>query len=256
MQLNLSIPSIGAVLIASIAGFASPASAIQINFDDQGLLGPDNFNEAGDAQTLDIATGIGNVRFEGGVIISAATNLFNETSVYGTGNNIDNFIADASIDDNFTRQNPLIIEFENPIENFFIDVFNGLPEPGLEYTVADDIGNSSTFALDSVQAGGFQTIGFPATGTVVTIAADISDTNGAYDFFIDNINFNAALPDDILEAVEEVVVPTPPSTPIPTPIANPSEPSDPVSVPEPFSIVSLLVAGALAVSQKIRQTAS
>ncbi|MEO0868106.1 MAG: PEP-CTERM sorting domain-containing protein [Cyanobacteria bacterium J06642_11] len=236
MQFNLSVPSICATLVASIAGFASPASAIQINFDDQGLVGPSDFVLAGDAQILDIETEAGNVRFEGGVIISEATNdFFNDTSTYSTANG---FLALP--ENNPTRQNPLTITFENPIENFFLDVINGLYLPGLEYTVADNLGNASTFALDSLQSGGSQTVGFATTGTVVTVTADTSQTFGTYNFAIDNINFNAPLSGEIIDPVLEVIVPTP-------------EQSAPTSVPEPASVVALLLVGALGVYQQKRQ---
>ncbi|MEL6161520.1 MAG: hypothetical protein AAGJ95_14525 [Cyanobacteria bacterium J06554_11] len=262
--------------VAPLVGWSAPALAIAINFDDQGLFGPRFFNSAGDAQTLNIETSAGNVRFSGGVVLTNATNApANQTSTYGTANNLE---ADF-IRNNPTRKNPLVIEFESPVENFFLDVFNGIPLP-LDYTVADDIGNFATFSLLSNLQSGFQKIGFQAAGKRITITPDTSAEallprfpEGAYDFFIDNINFNTALPDDLLDPVEEVVVPAadpepapdlspspqpqqPDPMPAPVPVSNPSpEPAPepppipssppPVKVPEPVSILSVLTIGGL-----------
>ncbi|MEL6604627.1 MAG: hypothetical protein AAFP20_15535 [Cyanobacteria bacterium J06614_10] len=272
----------------SVVGGGAPALAVAINFDDQGLSGPRFFNSAGDAQILNVDTSAGNVRFSGGVILTNATNApANQTSTYGTANNLE---ADG-IRNNPTRQNPLVIEFETPVENFFLDVFNGIPLP-LDYTVADDIGNFSTFSLLSNLQSGFQKIGFQAAGKRITITPDTSAealaprfSEGAYDFFIDNINFNTALPNDLLEPVEEVIVPMPDAAPepeqpgpeqpepeqpeseqpepeqpgpmpdpVPKPISEqaptpgasplPSSPS-PVKVPEPVSILSMLMLSGL-----------
>lgn len=236
---------VGALSVASLAFTAleKPTFAAVINFDDQGFSGPSQFDLAGDAQTLSINTDVGSVTFTGGVILTNATNLpANRSATYGTANNI------RGIRDNFTRQNPLVIEFENPVENFFLDVFNGVPIPSLNYTVADDIGNSSTFSLESNARGGFQKIGFQATGQRITITPDTSAaaleprfSKGAYDFLIDNVTFNTSLPDDLLDPIDEVVVPMPepPLDPSPVPVEEPSpveepeEPEEPSPVEEP-----------------------
>lgn len=254
---------ISAFSVVSILGFGEPTLAAVINFDDQGLSGPSFFDLAGDAQTLNINTDFGNVRFEGGVILTNATNApANRSSAYGTANK-----AGFGIRDNPTRKNPLTIEFASPIENFFLDVFNGLPvRSGLNYTVADDLGNFSTFSLVSNLQGGFQKIGFAAAGKKITVTADTSPgaaspfPNGAYDFFIDNIFFNAELPDDLLEPVEEVIVPTPTPTPVPTPTPMPTptppmptpdpKSPDPASVPEPVGVLGILTVSALGFFRK------
>ncbi|MGC1306089.1 MAG: PEP-CTERM sorting domain-containing protein [Phormidesmis sp.] len=276
--------------VAAALGFGTPSIAAVINFDDQGLFGPRSFIAAGDAKTLNISTEAGNAQFRGGVILTNATNSpANQSSAYGTANNAVN----AGVADNFTRQNPLIIEFDNPIKNFFLDVFNGLPISNLNYTVADDIGNSSTFSLGSNLRSGFQKIGFQAAGKRITVTADTSAAEvfpfdkGIYDFLIDNISFNAELPDDLLEPITEVIVPspeptptptpepaptptpTPAATPIPTPTPEPAptpeptpvpslpEPApdlpEPESVPEPASVLGTLTIAALGVSQKRRK---
>ncbi|MEO1619966.1 MAG: PEP-CTERM sorting domain-containing protein [Cyanobacteria bacterium J06632_3] len=251
------ISLVRAAMLAPLAVLASPSfsRAAKITFDDQGFSGPSLFDQAGDAVTLNIQTDNGNVRFEGGVLLTNATNSpANQTTTYGTANGLSGGLF--PIQENPTRKNPITITFENPVQNFFLDVFNGLSVSGLQYTVADDIGNSSTFSLDANNQGGFQKIGFQATGTTVTVTADTTADAvspfpaGAYDFFIDNVTFNAPLPNDLLDPFDEVVVPMPEPAPIPDPAPipnpNPVEPSpssSPVSVPEPVSVLSMLTIG-------------
>ena len=274
---------VSALSLAAVTATASTAAvAAVINFDAQGLFGPKTFNLAGNAQPLVVETNAGRVRFEGGVILSNVTNLpANSSSIYGTANNITN------IDNNPTRRKSLTIEFENPVENFFLDVFNGVPVPQLNYTVADDIGNAATFELASNNQSGFQKIGFPAAGRRITITPDTSAAAlepefaaGAYDFLIDNITFNTALPNDLLNPVDEVSMPVPtqpaqpqrpalpmpaptpvlpgsPTTPQPTqedptPIGAPTEPV-PVAVPEPAGILGLLAMSALGFFKAAKQ---
>jgi len=269
---------VGAFSVASVAftTLSAPVSAAVINFDDQGFSGPTQFDQAGDAQTLRIDTADGKVTFKGGVLLTNATNLpANRSTTYATANNITN------IQNNPTRKNPLVIEFENPVENFFLDVLNGVPVPSLNYTVADDIGNSSTFALESNTQGGFQKIGFQASGKRITITPDTSAaalaprfSAGAYDFFIDNVTFNTALPSDLLDPIDEVVVPATPTpgpmptptlpTPVPNPGSGPNNPpstptpvpmpgAEPTAVPEPTGMLSLLAIGAFGLYKKVKQ---
>ncbi len=187
-------------LAGLVCAFSGPASATTINFDDQGLTGPSLFaSTTTRPQNLSIDTVDGNVKFEGGVILTAATNLpANRTSIYGTAN----FVSNLS--------NPLKVTFENPVENFFLDVLNGNTIP-IAYTVSDDAGNSQMFTLDPNLNGGRSQIGFAATGSEVLIQAALSDgsTGATYDFFVDNITFNEALPPDL----------KPPMSPVPLPPA-------------------------------------
>jgi hypothetical protein len=168
-----------------VTGLSSQAFAVTVNFDDQGLSGPSIFASAGPAQTLDITTSDGNVQFKGGVILTNTTNLpANQTSIYGTAS-----FGDPSL------SNPLTIKFANSIQNFFLDVYNGNTED-ITYTVADNSGNSETFTLAPNLDGGTSQIGFAAVGTEVTITSSIGSST-AYDFFIDNITFNEALPPNL-----------------------------------------------------------
>lgn len=189
-----------------VMGLANQASAASINFDDQGLTGPSTFAAAGPAQTLNISTSAGNVQLKGGVILTNATNLpADETSVYGTAS-----FGDPSL------TNPITLTFANPIQNFFLDVLNGNNQ-SITYTVADNAGNSSSFNLIPNTNSGQKQIGFAATGTQVTITSSLGSST-PFDFFIDNINFDAPLPPNLQ-----------PSTP----------------VPEPSSVLSTLAFGVL-----------
>lgn len=175
-----------AVAVAGLLAFfgsGQEASAVVIDFDAQGLTGPSLFG--GPAEHLSIATSIGNVQFDGGMILTNTANLpANQSSVYGTA------------DFGTGLSNPLTVTFPAPITNFFLDVFNG-ETFAVQYNVSDNIGNSSgPVNLVPNTASGQTQIAFAAAGTVVTIEA--LTTPGAhattFDFFIDNIHFNEELP--------------------------------------------------------------
>jgi hypothetical protein len=125
------------------------------------------------------------VRFEGGVILENTANLpANQTALYGT-------IQGSEP----TLTNPLTITFENPITNFFLDVYNGNTEDVM-YRVSDNAGNSADFTLVPNLSSGNTTIGFAATGTIVTVEA----LSGLpfFDFFVDNVTFNEPLPPELV----------------------------------------------------------
>jgi hypothetical protein len=116
--------------------------------------------------------------------LTNATNLpADETSLYGTADTADPSLA-----------NPLTVTFSSPISNFFLDVING-NTVSVDYTVADNLGNTATFLIAPNTSSGVRTIGFAATGTLITITAGpaIGGCCG-FDFFIDNVHFNEALP--------------------------------------------------------------
>ncbi len=167
----------GLLALAALVGMSSSGSATTINFDDQGLTGPSLFGQP--EQTLVISTAAGNVTFSGGAILTNTANLpVNQTSVYGTTNIVTGLL------------NPLTITFDNPVTNFLVDVLNGETSAG-SYEVADNEGHSSTFTIPANTASGAETIGFAASGDVVTIT---SLTFGdSFDFLIDNIQFDVPI---------------------------------------------------------------
>ena len=175
-QVRLRRAMIGAFFLS--IGVCQSARATTIDFEDQ--TGPSLFASAGAAQSVVE----GPATFTGGVILTNATNLpADETSVYGTAD-----FGDPSL------VNPLTVNFSSPISNFFLDVING-NTVSVDYTVADNMGNIATFLVAPNISSGAQTIGFAATGTLVTITA--GPANGgccAWDFFIDNVHYNETLP--------------------------------------------------------------
>lgn len=175
-------------LIAGLAlGLAGQASAILINFDDQGLTGPSTFSSAvipNNFTLLNVGSSGIDVSFSGGTILENTTNLpANQTALYGTADFVNGLT------------NPLTLTFSQNINNFFLDVYNGNTAPN-NFSVADNLGNSAAFLLPSNLNSGQTQIGFAALGNTVTIAGLGPATACCqWDFFIDNIRFNEALPD-------------------------------------------------------------
>jgi hypothetical protein len=177
IQIRLAI--LGALFIST--GMCYSAYATTINFDDQGITASGGVFQGQPAVTQTINTPDGNVTFSGGTFLTNATFLpVDVTTVYGT------------VSTGHIYSNPLTITFQNPVTNFFLDVFNG-NIVNVDYTVADNEGHSATFNLAPNTQGGMTTIGFAAAGTVITIEAT-PDQNLFFDFLIDNVNFNEPLP--------------------------------------------------------------
>jgi uncharacterized protein (DUF1501 family) len=162
-----------------LAATAAPSFAALIDFEDQS--GPSFFGDP--AQTLVYTVAGITVTFSGGTILDETANLpANQTSVYGTvGPGYSDYL------------NPITITFSQNITNFFLDVLNG-ETTTTDYVVSDNAGNTQTFSLIPNLSSGVTTIGIAATGNTVTIASANDDF---FDFFIDNVRFNEALPPDL-----------------------------------------------------------
>lgn len=159
------------------------ASAITINFDNQGLTGPNNFEDAGSPQTINVDTSAGRVTFSGGVILTNTTGLdINPTSIYATASGYD-----PGLD------NLLTISFERPVLNFSLDVGNGGPD-AISYRVRDNVGNVSDFTLAPVNTPGqLQRVNFAEPGTSIQTLM-ISTNINYFVFYIDNLEFEATAP--------------------------------------------------------------
>jgi hypothetical protein len=185
----------GVAVCAVVMLASSPVGALVIDFETL-PAGPGLFALAGPAQTLQFTNYQGSgidVTFTGGVILTNTANLpADQTNIYGTAN----FGTGLS--------NPLTVTFSTAITNFFLDVYNGLTTT-TSYTVADNVGNTATFALAPNLTGGTTQIGFAATGTVVTIMG-LPVGTPTWDFFIDNIHFNEALPTEAPEPASMVLL--------------------------------------------------
>jgi hypothetical protein len=190
------------VLPLLLAAAASPASAATINFDDQGLVGPDLYvNASPSPQTVVVPTGGNAVTFNGGVILTNTRFLpQNTSSIYGSAH----FGIGLS--------NPMTISFLNPITNFLVDVQNGRRDPS-NYRVQDNLGNSQDFMLDGFGGGGgFTTIGFAAVGNLVTISS-LDEQGANWNFFVDNIRFDLQI-DCGRTGCAPTVVPVPAALPL------------------------------------------
>ncbi|MBG6202642.1 hypothetical protein IWQ48_003789 [Labrenzia sp. EL_13] len=193
---------VGLTFAATLVAFSSQTYAATINFDDQGFSGPSTF-AAASLMSPTITIGSIDVTLDGGTFLGGATNLpGNSTVTYGTAN----FPSGGAVLTG--AQNPITLSFSESITNFFVDVFNGMTVDA-SYEVSDNAGNSAVFTLPSNLSGGFQTIGFAATGDEIQIRGLSTLSFGSqFDFFIDNVSFNQPLPPDLV-------------TPVPLPAALP-----------------------------------
>ncbi|HEY0438373.1 MAG TPA: PEPxxWA-CTERM sorting domain-containing protein [Phenylobacterium sp.] len=157
---------------------ATGANATIINFDDQGLTGP-CCAASTSAGPLSITAGGDTVDFTNGAILTNEASLpADTTSVY-----YNSFFLPG------TSGSSMTITFSNPINNFFLNLYNGWVTPDT-FTVSDNAGRSKTVTIDSNSNGGLSLISFPAVGNIITITT----SNLSYDYSIDNIGFNEATP--------------------------------------------------------------
>lgn len=190
------------ILVLLAAGMvAGPTSAVAavINFSTAGVTGTGPaFCGAGNAQTLTISTGGYDVRFSGGTPLGPNINFLPASAsiAYGTAD----FANGCNGQSGYT--NPITIEFFtagtlNPLNvtNFFLDLYNGNTVP-VEYTLLDNLGQGAAFTLANNTSGGQQTFGFASAGNSFTITGGAAvGACCAWDFFINNIGFNEALPE-------------------------------------------------------------
>ncbi len=189
---------VGAALLGVLSLAGTTANAVVINFSTSGTTGHGpSFCGAGPAETLTITTGGYDVRFSGGVALGPDINFLPATAsiAYGTAD----FANTCPGNSGYT--NPLTIEFFQAgtsnalnVTNFFLDLFNG-NTVAVDYTLLDNLGNGATFNIGSNTNSGQQTFGFASAGNSFTITGAV--TPGAccaWDFFINNIGFNEALP--------------------------------------------------------------
>jgi hypothetical protein len=169
------------ILIISLAFcaaalMAAQAKADEVNFEDQpagsGVFGAP-------AQTLVYNFGGLTATFSGGTILT------NETSQTTDDSNV---YATASFGNGNT--NPLVITFNQAIQNFQIEILNAIAG---SYTMSDNAGHSLGFSL-ATTGGSLATEGFAATGTQVMILFNgPADGSTTYDFAIDNVTFDQPL---------------------------------------------------------------
>jgi hypothetical protein len=166
------------VAALALVACATGAHATIINFDDQGLTGP-SFAASTSAGPLSILAGGDTVDFTNGAILTNEAALpADTTSLY-----YNSFFLPG------TSGSSMTITFSNPINNFFLDLYNGQVTADT-FTVSDNAGRSTTVTIDSNGNGGLSLISFPAVGNIITITT----SDPSYDYSIDNIGFNQATP--------------------------------------------------------------
>jgi len=177
-----------AAIAVAVIMTAAPAHATTIDFEDR--TGPSLFADVNPFSPQQLLYSVGgvDVTIDGGVLLDEALDVpANQSTIYGTA-----CFGGCS---NSELLNPLTVSFSAPIQNFFLDVYNGWITP-VTYRVSDNNGNSADFILPPSLQGGHQVIGFAATGSVVSIEA--LNAGGPFDFFIDNIHFDEPLPPNLV----------------------------------------------------------
>lgn len=196
-----------ATLVAAASCFgAGSAQAYVVNLQDHVPGTGPAFCGAGNAQTLTITAGGYDVVLSGGTALGPGIiNLPATSSVaYGTAD----FANGCSGQSGYT--NPITVQFFATgtttalnVSNFFVDLYNG-NTVAVDYALLDNLGNGATFNIGDNISGGQHTFGFASAGSSFTITGGTA-VNGccAWDFFINNIGFNEALPPGSTNGVPE-----------------------------------------------------
>jgi hypothetical protein len=183
----------------TLATLGTGAQATVINLAAAGVTGNGPvFCGAGNAQSITVTAGGYDVVLSGGVALGPNISFLPATAsvAYGTAD----FANGCNGQSGYT--NPITVSFfaagtSNPLNvtNFFIDLFNGNTAP-ITYTIADNLGNGGSALIANNTAAGQQTFGIPAAGNVITITGGPKPANACcdFDFFVNNIGFNEALP--------------------------------------------------------------
>lgn len=187
-----------AATVAVAMGACGNAHATIVSLQAAGVTGtgPD-FCGAGNATTIDVTAGGYTIALSGGTPLGPnISNLPATDSIaYGSADFAN------SCDDQSGYTNPISIQFfqagtNTPanVNNFFINLYNGNTVP-VNYTLQDNLGHGEVFNVADNFASGQQTFGFASSGNSFTITGGPAP-NGccAWDFFVDDIGFNQALP--------------------------------------------------------------
>jgi PEP-CTERM motif len=179
--------SVPAFVFASLLLSTISASATVIDLEDQ-PAGLTAFGPTSGAQTLTYTFGALTATFNGGVILTnEQLQTTDNSNVYAT--------ISARNNGDGTLTNPLTVTFNQPIQNFSIDVLNAAAG---DYELFDNAGHTSFFTL-AVQGGSVFTGGFATAGTAAGTVISIQELNivgfpaGTFDFAIDNVSFNSAV---------------------------------------------------------------
>jgi hypothetical protein len=197
MQLQrFVLASAAALATFATLGLGTSADATVINLQAAGVTGTGCcFASAGNAQTVSVTAGGDTVVLNGGTPLGPdiASLPASDSIAYGT--------SDTYTVGETGYTNPLTLQFfaagtttPQNVNNFFLNLYNG-NTVSVDYTVQDNLGDSVTFLIPPNFSSGRQAFGFPSAGNSFTITAGpaVGGCCG-YDFFIDDIGFNQALP--------------------------------------------------------------
>lgn len=184
----------------ALSTFGTGAHATVVNLAAAGVAGQGPvFCGAGNAQSVTVTAGGYDILLSGGIALGPNISFLPATAsvAYGTAN----FANGCNGQSGYS--NPITLQFfsagtNNPLNvtNFFVDLYNGNTAP-IEYEIADNLGHGGSALIANNTSSGRQTFGFAAAGNTITITGGIAPAEAccAWDFFINNIGFNEALPD-------------------------------------------------------------
>jgi len=175
---------------------ATTSNAALINFAAEGVSGTGPyFVGAGNAQHLVISKAGYDVVFDGGTPLGPNISFLPATSsiAYGTAS-----FANTGGQSGYT--NPITVKFyeqgtnnSKNVTNFFLDLYNG-NTTSIDYTIQDNTGYGSTWNVGSNANSGQHTFGIAAAAHTFSIFGS-PGSSIPWDYFINNIGFNVALPD-------------------------------------------------------------
>lgn len=185
-----------AVAVAVIASGNAHATVVGLQAAGVTGTGP-YFCGAGNATPIDVTAGGYTIALSGGTPLGPnISNLPATDSIaYGSAD----FANSCDSQSGYT--NPISIQFYQAgtntpanVNNFFINLYNGNTVP-VNYTLQDNLGHGAVFNVAPNLSSGQQTFGFASAGSSFTITGGTA-TGGccAWDFFVDDIGFNQALP--------------------------------------------------------------
>jgi hypothetical protein len=168
------LTTIGPCLLLALV-VASPSVADVIDFEAQTVAVGGNLTGVPDSPlTIGIATFTGGELLNGEIGVNAdQSGVYATEGVFGSG-----------------ETDPLEIGFASPVNDFSVDIVN--VDDAQSYTVSDNLGDSVTMSLPSVNDLGAAIFSLPGNGitTVDITSADFK----AWDFSIDNVSFTTTTP--------------------------------------------------------------
>jgi hypothetical protein len=164
---------LGVILLSPVSVLAS-----QVDFEDQ-AAGPAVFSLTTSGETLTYTFGSLTATFNNGAILTnELLQTTDNSNVYAT------FSGSAP-----SLTNPLTITFNQPVNNFSVDILNAASG---DFELFDNAGHTDFFTL-AVTGGSIHTGTFATTGTVIsiqelTLVGPFFPTR--FDFAIDNVKFD------------------------------------------------------------------